>query len=104
MSDDEHLVWHRFKKAGIFAVLMVGAGVIFGCLLVRWLPVRPVQWVQVPGGALLLWAILAEMHEEIATWEGDTPHEHLNRRLFLCLSGVGTFLLAVGTSAGLAGP
>lgn len=102
MTDDERLVWHRFRKAGIFAVLTVGAGVVVGCLLVRWLPVRPIQWAQVPGGLLLLWAILAEMHEEIATWGGDTPHERLNRRLFLLLSGIGTFLLAVGTSAGLA--
>lgn len=102
MKDDERLVWRRFGKAGLFAVVTVGAGVVVGCLLVRWLPVRPIQWAQIPGGLLLLWAILAEMHEEIASWGGNMPHERLNRRLFLLLSGIGTFLLAVGTSAGLA--
>lgn len=104
MSNDERLVWHRFIRAGIFAGLTIGVGIVVGSVLVRWLPARPVQWMQIPGGLLLLWAILAEMHEEIATWGGNTPHERLNRWLFVGLSGAGTFLLAVGTSAGLAGP
>ncbi len=104
MASESSMVWRRYYKSGIFAGLTVAAGVIAGCVLIRYLPARPVQWAQIPGGFLLLWSILAEMHEEIATWGGDTPHERLNRRLFLLLSGVGTFLLAVGTSAALAVP
>ncbi|MBX3364470.1 MAG: hypothetical protein KF866_06875 [Phycisphaeraceae bacterium] len=86
----------------MFAGLTIAFGVVVGIVLVQYVPARPVQWAQIPGGFLLLWSILAEMHEEIATWGGDTPHERLNRRLYLSLSGVGTFLLAVGTSAAIA--
>lgn len=101
MSDESATVWRRFRKAGIFAVSTVGIGVFAGYLLVGWMPASVLKWAQIPGGLLLLWAIFAEMHEEIATWGGETPHERLNRLLFLALSGGGTFLLAVGTTAGL---
>ena len=104
MTDEARAVWRRFGRAGLFAAVTVGLGVIAGCLLVHCMAPRVVQRAQIPGGFLLLWSILAEMHEEIATWDGDTPQERLNRRLFLVLSGTGTFLLAVGTSAALISP
>jgi hypothetical protein len=56
-------------------------------------------WLQLIGGALVLWAVWGLLGFEIQTFGGVSTPEVVNKWLFRILNGIGMFLVFISSSA-----
>ena len=106
--------WHRdhlelmknvidqWAYAFLVTASILGLSILGGRL---WATHRPeavkkyAPWMQLIGGALILWTVYGVMGHEMASWKGETALEKMDKWVFNLLNGAGMLLIFLSSSA-----